>query len=494
MSLIQVSHLTFQYDGGSERIFDDVSFQLDTDWKLGFTGRNGRGKTTFFKLLMGEYEYRGTLSASVKFAYFPYEVTDREDTALQVAETAAGGRAEPWEVLRELTLLQVPDEALYRPFSTLSQGEQTKVLLAALFLGENRFLLIDEPTNHLDAEARRVVSAYLHRKKGFILISHDRVFLDSCIDHILSINRANIEIQKGNFSTWKENRDRQDQFELAQDEKLRGQIGRLTEAARRTEGWSDKTEQGKFATRNAGLRPDRGYIGHKAAKMMKRSKSIEARREKAVEEKSVLLQNRETVERLFLRPLVYHSGRLAEAENLTLAYGERTVCGPLRFTIEQGDRIALIGKNGSGKSSLLKLIAGEPIAHRGALRLGSGLLLSTVPQDASGLSGSLKAYAAEHRLDETLFLSLLRKLDFSRQQFTCDMEDFSAGQKKKVLLARSLCEPAHLYLWDEPLNYVDVLSRLQIEELLKSSGPTLLFVEHDAAFVEAVATKKMVLD
>ncbi len=494
MSLIQVSHLTFQYDGGSERIFDDVSFQLDTDWKLGFTGRNGRGKTTFFKLLMGEYEYRGTLSASVKFAYFPYEVTDREDTALQVAETAAGGRAEPWEVLRELTLLQVPDEALYRPFSTLSQGEQTKVLLAAVFLGENRILLIDEPTNHLDAEARRVVSAYLHRKKGFILISHDRVFLDSCIDHILSINRANIEIQKGNFSTWKENRDRQDQFELAQDEKLRGQIGRLTEAARRTEGWSDKTEQGKFATRNAGLRPDRGYIGHKAAKMMKRSKSIEARREKAVEEKSVLLQNRETVERLFLRPLVYHSGRLAEAENLTLAYGERTVCGPLRFTIEQGDRIALIGKNGSGKSSLLKLIAGEPIAHGGALRLGSGLLLSTVPQDASGLSGSLKAYAAEHRLDETLFLSLLRKLDFSRQQFTCDMEDFSAGQKKKVLLARSLCEPAHLSLWEEPLNYVDVLSRLQIEELLKSSGPTLLFVEHDAAFVEAVATKKMVLD
>ena len=85
MSLIQVSHLTFQYDGGSELIFDDVSFQLDTDWKLGFTGRNGRGKTTFLKLLMGEYEYRGAISASVQFAYFPYEVPDREDTALQVA-------------------------------------------------------------------------------------------------------------------------------------------------------------------------------------------------------------------------------------------------------------------------------------------------------------------------------------------------------------------------------------------------------------------------
>ena len=126
VSLIHISHLTFQYDGGSERIFDDVSFQLDTDWKLGFTGRNGRGKTTFFKLLMGEYEYRGTLSASVKFAYFPYEVTDREDTALQVAETAAGGRAEPWEVLRELTLLQVPDEALYRPFSDVYKRQGSR--------------------------------------------------------------------------------------------------------------------------------------------------------------------------------------------------------------------------------------------------------------------------------------------------------------------------------------------------------------------------------
>ncbi|MCI8553898.1 MAG: ABC-F type ribosomal protection protein [Clostridiales bacterium] len=494
MSQIQLSHLTFQHDGSEALLFDDVSLQLDTGWRLGLIGRNGRGKTTLLKLLMGEYEYRGTISASVDFAYFPYTAGQPQESALRVAENAAQGRAEEWEIQRELSLLALPQEVWDRPFFTLSPGEQTKVLLAALFPGENRFLLIDEPTNHLDQEARREVAAFLNRKKGFILVSHDRAFLDGCIDHVLSINRSDIELQRGNFSSWKENRDRQDQFEQARDEKLRGDICRLSEAARRAGAWSDQTERSKFGIRHAGLRPDRGYIGHQSAKMMKRAKSIEARREKAVEEKRSLLQNRENAETLFLRPLACRSRLLAEAKNLTLLYPPRTVCGPLHFTVEAGDRIALIGRNGSGKTTLLRLLAGEPIAYEGLLRMSGGLVLSTVSQEISVLSGGLETYAAEHRLEESLFFAVLRKLGFRRELFDCDMGHFSAGQKKKVLLARSLCEPAHLYLWDEPLNYVDVLSRIQMEELLCSSGATLLFVEHDAAFVRRVATKTVHLD
>jgi lincosamide and streptogramin A transport system ATP-binding/permease protein len=105
----------------------------------------------------------------------------------------------------------------------------------------------------------------------------------------------------------------------------------------------------------------------------------------------------------------------------------------------------------------------------------------------------LKAYAAAHQLDEPLFKAILRKLDFSRVQFEKDMGDFSAGQKKKVLLARSLCERAHLYVWDEPLNFIDVLSRIQIEELINAYQPTMLFVEHDRAFCNNVATKRALL-
>ena len=191
MSLINVTNLTFGYDGSYDNIFENVSFQIDTDWKLGFTGRNGRGKTTFLNLLLGKYEYRGTIAAKTNFEYFPFAVTEPENHTIDVIESIYPDY-ELWQVMRELSLLQVDEDVLYRPFVTLSNGEQTKVLLAALFLKENSFLLIDEPTNHLDMEARKVVSDYLKSKRGFILVSHDRAFLDNCIDNILSINKTNI--------------------------------------------------------------------------------------------------------------------------------------------------------------------------------------------------------------------------------------------------------------------------------------------------------------
>ncbi len=488
MSLINISNLTFSYEGSYDNIFENVSFQLDTDWKLGFTGRNGRGKTTFLNLLLGKYQYSGTISSDTAFEYFPYDVPKKNLNTADVLSELLPDCAQ-WQLERELSLLNISENMLARSFNTLSNGEQTKVLLAALFLKDNCFLLIDEPTNHLDMDAREVVGKYLDRKKGFILISHDRAFLDSCVDHILSINRTNIEIQKGNFSSWWQNKQLQDNFELTENEKLRKEIGHLTQAAKRTSGWSDKLEKTKRGTRNAGLRPDRGYIGHKSAKMMKRSKSIESRRQDAVNEKSKLLKNIEASEPLKIIPLKYHSDRLAELENVRIIYNNSPVCSDVSFSIRQGDKIALRGKNGSGKSSILKLLNGEPIPYTGALRLGSGLKISYVPQDTSGLSGSLTDYVNDYGLDESLFKAILRKLDFSRVQFEKNMKDFSDGQKKKTLIARSLCEQAHLYIWDEPLNYIDVYSRMQIEELLTSYAPTLLFVEHDRSFCDSIATK-----
>ena len=187
MSQINIKNLTFSYDGSYDNVFENVSFQIDTDWKLGFTGRNGRGKTTFLNLLLGKYEYEGSISKSVEMAYFPYPVEDSSQLTITVIGDIYPNYLQ-WELLKELNLLNLSDEVLYRPFDTLSKGEQTKILLAVLFLKENTFLLIDEPTNHLDAEGRQIVSKYLNQKKGFILVSHDRDFLDSSIDHILSIN------------------------------------------------------------------------------------------------------------------------------------------------------------------------------------------------------------------------------------------------------------------------------------------------------------------
>lgn len=488
MSLISVADLTFAYDGSYDNIFEKVSFQIDTDWKLGLVGRNGRGKTTFLQLLLGKYDYSGTIAAKTGFEYFPFAVTGPEDNTIDVI----GGICPaclPWQIVRELSLLAVSEDVLYRPFATLSNGEQTKVLLAALFLKENNFLLIDEPTNHLDMGARRIVSEYLNAKRGFILVSHDRAFLDNCVDHILSINKTNIVIQKGNFSAWRENKKKQDGFELAENEKLLQDIARLSAAGKRTAGWSDKGEKAKFGTRDSGLRPDRGYIGHKSAKMMKRAKVIEARQQSAMEEKSKLLKNIESSARLKLSQVGFHAERLVQLENVSIFYDAKKACERVSFTVDQGDRIAICGNNGSGKSSLIKLICGDAIDYTGVFRKASQLKISYVSQETSSLKGSLSEYARENDIDESIFKATLRKLDFSRIQFEKDMADFSGGQKKKVLIAKSLCEKAHLYIWDEPLNFVDIISRMQIEELLLESLPTMLFVEHDREFCQNIATK-----
>lgn len=541
MSMIQVTNLSFAYEGSLVPVFENVSFRIDTDWKLGFTGRNGRGKTTFLKLLMGEYEYGGQIRSDAVFDYFPFPTEHPEqDTLVTAGEVCPD--YEYWKLVKELFRLQVQEEVLFRPFKTLSQGEQTKVLLALLFLRQQHFLLIDEPTNHLDMEARDVVADYLSRKKGFILVSHDRAFLDRAVDHMLVINKRNIEVQKGNFSSWYENKQRQDAFESEENERLKKDIRRLKAAALRTGQWADDVEGTKLGRRNAEASAQgkflgtRAYIGEKSRKLQQRRKNMERRQEQAIQEKLELLHNMETAEELKLFPQSWHQERLAVLNGGKILYrtehsvgslyedegsgGTESPCSAGKVVLEnlhlevcRGERLVLQGKNGSGKSSILKVLlqmAGMPeheIAavqpnHRNGIGqrillpeyqgegfVGRGLKISYISQDTSGLRGSLRDYAIAWGVEESLLKMVLRKLDFSRDQLELPMETFSQGQKKKVLIARSLCEKAHLYLWDEPLNYVDVYSRMQIEGLILKFRPTMVLIEHDRAFAKKVADR-----
>ena len=488
MSVIKIENLTFAYPSSFDNIFENVSFQIDTDWKLGFIGRNGRGKTTFLHLLQGKYEFSGKITASVQFDYFPYTV-DNDEKRTEIILQEICPIAEEWQIMRELSYLDVNCDCLDRPFRTLSKGEQTKILLAALFLNEGHFLLIDEPTNHLDEQARELVSDYLRKKKSFILVSHDRRFLDGCIDHVLSINRSDIEVQSGNFSTFMENFERQQEFERRQNTRLHSEIKRMQEAAKRTASWADKTEKTKNGRLDSGLKPDKGYIGHKSAKIMKRAKVAEARQQKDIEQKSTLLKNTEIEGCLKITPLSYHSERLVSLSGVVPIYVNKAVCPPVTFEIRQGDRIALEGKNGCGKSSILKLLCGQPIEHTGKIETGSKLIISYVPQDTSFLRGTLTDFAQSNNVNESLFKAILHKMGFDKIQFEKDMSSFSDGQKKKTLIAMSLCQKAHLYIWDEPLNFIDIYSRIQIENLIKESDPTMIFVEHDKAFQDSIATK-----
>lgn len=297
MAQINVSNLTFGYEGSYDNIFENVSFSIDTNWKLGFIGRNGKGKTTFLNLLLGKYEYHGSITKTTVFDYFPYRVNDAKDldkTADELMEKWKP-QVENWRVLCELGQLEIDAELLYRPFGTLSFGERTKVMLAVLFSGENDFLLIDEPTNHLDQNAREIIKKYLASKKGFILVSHDRDLLDACVDHVLVLNRTSIEVQSGNFTSWWENKEKADNFAKAENEKHIKEIGKLKAAADRSAHWADKNENTKIGydpiKENDRSISTRAYIGAKTKKMQSRVKSYEARIGREIEEKEGLLSD-----------------------------------------------------------------------------------------------------------------------------------------------------------------------------------------------------------
>ena len=491
MSLIHVNNLSFGYDGAFSNVFENVSFYLDTDWKLGLIGRNGKGKTTFLKLLLGQSQ--GIISKNVAFDYFPFEVKDKEKMTIEVVNEIIPS-AQDWEIIKELNLLCTNPEILYRSFSSLSGGEQVKILLVSLFLKENYFLLIDEPTNHLDIDTRKHLAEYLKKKKGFILVSHDRIFLDEVVDHIISINNTNIEIQKGNFSSWQENKEAQDNFELMRNESLKKDIGRLEIASKNTANWSDKVEKSKYNTTNSGSSIDRGYVGHMSAKMMKKSKVIEKRIEKAIEEKSSLLKNVERNDVLKIVPLEARQNVLVAANHFQVKYDDNPIFNEVSFEIKNGDRVAITGKNGIGKSSILKLMLGNQIAYNGDFQMANHLKISYVSQSTEGLKGNLKQFARQNKVDESIFKAMLAKMGVSSVEFEKDMSEMSEGQKKKVLLAKSISESAELYIWDEPLNYIDILTRIQIEDMILKYQPTLIFVEHDETFVKKVANKLMHLE
>ncbi|MBO5501387.1 MAG: ABC-F family ATP-binding cassette domain-containing protein, partial [Clostridia bacterium] len=379
------------------------------------------------------------------------------------------------------------EEALERPFRTLSNGEQTKALLCALFARDDVYPLIDEPTNHLDLHGRQQVADYLSRKDGFLLVSHDRAFLNRCIDHVMAMERAKITVMQGDYDTWEAAFDLQNESEAAQNETLRRDIARLGQSARRAAAFSANAEKGKFHVAESQVAAlDRGYVGARSAALMKRAKNIQRRREKEMEDKGKLLKNVEQVGELKLTTLRHPKQVLIRVEDGCVRYDGRTVCDDIRFQLQQGQRIALSGPNGCGKSSVLKALCGVGGSLEGPVSIASGLTVSYVPQSTEGLHGRLGDYIAENQLDETLFKAILRNMGLSREQFDRPLEYFSQGQKKKVLLAASLCTPAHLYVWDEPLNYIDVLSRRQVEELIQEYAPTLLIVEHDKVFLENI--------
>ena len=201
------------------------------------------------------------------------------------------------------------------------------------------------------------------------------------------------------------------------------------------------------------------------------------------------MRNVDRNDKLKLIPLTSNKNPLVLINNLQVKYNDKTIFNPISFEVNNGDRVAIIGKNGIGKTSILKLILGEKIQYNGEFKVANDLIISYVSQNTDYLKDNLKSFAQENKIDESIFKAMLVKMGLSKNDFDTNIQDMSEGQKKKVLIAKSISEQANIYIWDEPLNYIDILTREQIEDTILNYNPTIIFVEHDERFIEKIATK-----
>lgn len=498
MSNIKIANLTFRYEDASDNLFNNLNLNLDSSWKLGLVGRNGRGKTTFLNLLRKKLQGLGEIQTKLTFSYFPVEINNPENITLYELQEQVN--FEQWELERELNLMNTDPNLLWQPFNTLSGGEQTKVLLALSFTDKDAFPLIDEPTNHLDEDSRRQVAEYLKKHdKGYIVVSHDRDFLNQVTDHILAIENTEIHLYQGNYAAYEDTKNKRDAFNREKNIKLKGEIGQLNQSRVRIQGFSNKAESKKNAKKHkkTQLIPDldKGFLGHKAAKIMKRSKNVERRMNQAINEKQGLMTNIEDVPDLTMNFHPNYHQTLLETQHLNLEIQGKKLFQDLNLTIKNHGVVSLEGKNGSGKSTFLKLLLGQEkeVSYQGKFELANGLAISYLPQDFTEYTGTLKEFAEKQKISYEDLLNNLKKMGFPRESFSTKIEEMSMGQQKRVALAKSLVEPADLYLWDEPANYLDVFNQDQLIKLLKEVKPAMLLIEHDQYFIDQVANDRIAL-
>ena len=457
MGSIKISNVSFRYEDSSNHIFNNLNLDLDSSWKLGLVGRNGRGKTTFLNLLQGKLVGRGEIQTKLNFSYYPIRIKDPANITLYELQDQI--MFEQWKLERELNLMHVDSNLIWQSFNTLSGGEQTKILLALSFIDENSFPLIDEPTNHLDEESRQEICKYLTKHhKGYIVVSHDRNFLNQVTDHVLAIENTEIHLYQGNYATYEQIKEARDEFNREKNEKLAGEIKNLHNQKEQFYHWAQKIEARKNLGQktqyilNRRTRLNTGAIGHAAAKMMKKFITSRNRMDKKIEEKEGLMVNIEDIPKLTMNfQSNYHSAFL-------------------KFLLNK------VSANSNGRCELT-----------------NGLRISYLPQDLTIYQGSLKNFALHQKLSYEDLLNILKKMGFPHTNFNVPIEEMSMGQQKRIALAKSLLEPADLYLWDEPANYLDVFNQDQLINLLQEVKPAMLLIDHDQYFIEQVADERIKL-
>lgn len=507
---IDVKNLKKSFEVGHD-VLSDLSFEINAGEHVGILGANGCGKTTLFKLLTGEYTpdegsisiHKGRRIGLIsQIPVYPAGWTTedvlreaharlrdmaarlRELEELMAADSSRalldeydrlsddfrrlGGYDMDRERSRVAAGLDIPPEMREREFDKLSGGEKTRVNLARLILEDTDILLLDEPTNHLDLRATEWLEDYITHFRGTVLaISHDRYFLDTVAQRCIEIVDGRAEFYSGNYSFYVVERQRRFEEQLRKYEKDQAKIEQLQKAAAQMHLWA--------------------FMGND--KLHKRAFSME----KHIERLSQTEKPREArkLHALF-RESAFRADEVLVAENLSKGFGGRVLFSGVEFKVTGGERIAVIGDNGTGKSTLVKLIVGEEEPDSGYVRRGPAVRMAYLPQIVRFRDPALSA--ADTVIDECRCTmqdarDSLGAFGFTGEDALKAVGTLSGGEQSRLRLCILMRSDVNLLILDEPTNHLDIPSREWMEDALSSYGEALLFVSHDRYFIEKFATR-----
>ena len=513
---ISVSGLVKEFEVGS-KILDGLTFQVDTGERVGLLGPNGCGKTTLLRILTGVVDYdegevmiapgkRLGLISQIPVYPQGYTVEDVIDTAFEplhkmeeemaaLAGRMADGESDPAILSRydKLTAafqagggyetdtnknkvcngLSISQAMREQPFDKLSGGEKTRVNLCRLILEDTDILLLDEPTNHLDLRATEWLEEYLEKFKGTVLtVSHDRYFLDKVVDRVIEIQNGKAEFYSGNYSFYAVEKERRYEEKLKQYEKEQAKIQQLEKAAEQLRIWA--------------------YSGND--KVFKRAQSMEKRIER------MRVTDRPKKERKMevrFGEREFRGDEVLTIKELKKSFDGRTLFDHVNLEVIGGERIALLGDNGTGKSTLLKILLGEEEPDSGKLRMGPTVKVGYLPQ-------IIRFSHPERNLVDTMIYdqdcstqtarNRLAAFNFRGEDVFKPVSALSGGEQSRLRLCMLMDEKINLLILDEPTNHLDVASREWIEEAVESYEGNLLFVSHDRYFINRFATRIWMLE
>ena len=513
---ISVSNVSKEFEVG-RKILDGVTFQVDTGERVGLLGKNGAGKTTLFRILTGELEPdEGQVSVAsgkrvgliTQIPVYPAGYTvemvlraafqrlkDMEAEMESLTARMAAGESDP-ALLRRYDALTVAFESgggydvetplnkvcngldisadmRARPFADLSGGEKTRVNLGRLILEDTDVLLLDEPTNHLDLRCSEWLEDYLAKFKGTVLtISHDRWFLDKVVSRVVELENGRAEFYAGNYSYYVEEKERRYQEKLRQYEKEQAKIEQLQAAADKMHLWA--------------------FMGND--KLHKRAFSMEKRIERLRKTDKPRKDRKLDIK---FGEREFRGDEVMVIKDLKKSFGDRTLFDHVDLEVTGGERIALLGDNGTGKSTLIKMIMGEEVPDEGKIRLGPTVKIGYLPQiihfdrpDRNLVDTML--YAQNCSTQEAR--DRLAAFDFRGEDVFKSVSALSGGEQSRLRLCMLMDSKINLLILDEPTNHLDLNSREWIEEAVADYTGNLLFVSHDRYFINQFATRIWMLE